>query len=126
MAYTTPTAAQLKARHPAFAAVAADTVDAFIADALRSVDTTWLEADYARAIMLLACHMMVREGIIGVSVQDGAVVTSEKLGDATTSFAVPTQSKVGDDYQTTTYGQQFALVRKQNHGGPIVAPIPGC
>jgi hypothetical protein len=126
MAYTTPTAAQLKARHPAFAAVPDLTVEAFITDANRDVDTTWLEADYARAIMLLACHLMVREGIIGSSVVDGAVVQSEKLGDASTTYAVPQQSGSSEtnDFQSTTYGQQFARVRRQNVGGPLVSSIP--
>jgi hypothetical protein len=59
MAHEVPTAADLKARYPAFADVADATVDIHIADASTTgVDTSWLEADYAPAISALAAHNM--------------------------------------------------------------------
>ena len=63
MAYTVPTAADLKARYPAFAAVADATVNAMIVEANRSVDETWTEGDYTLAIMTLAAHIMAMEGL---------------------------------------------------------------
>lgn len=63
MPYTVPTAADLKTRYPAFAAVPDVTVDAVIIEANRSVDETWTEGDYTQAIMLLSCHIMAMEGL---------------------------------------------------------------
>ena len=63
MAYTIPTAAELKALFPAFAAVDDAIVTDAIAAGTRRVDETWTEGDYTRAIMLYACHYMTLQGL---------------------------------------------------------------
>lgn len=122
MPYTTPTATQLKARYPKFASVADATVDAVIADALRSVDNTWVEGDYQPAIMALAAHMMVLEGLG----QD----TAARLQGFKSLTVGPLQlvrdtgvqnSGVGTEwYALTSYGQTFYRLAFANKGGPRV------
>lgn len=125
MAHTPPTAAQLKARYPAFDSVSTDVVTAAISDAGRWVDNSWTEGDYANAIMLLACHFMYQEGLLhtggGASPAVSGPVTSRSLGDASVSYASPGASGVKDysslDLQRTIYGQRFAAMRRANHPG---------
>lgn len=122
MPYTTPTATQLKQRYPKFAAVLDATVDAVIADAMRSVDNTWVEGDYQPAIMALAAHMMVLEGLG----QD----TAARLQGFKSLTVGPLQlvretgaqnSGVGADwYALTGYGQTFYRMAFANKGGPRV------
>lgn len=126
MAYTTPTAAQFKARFPAFSAVADETVDAFIAEANRNVDTSWLEADYQRAIMYLAAHLMTIEDVLGEAPDgfkfSGGVITSEKLGDAQTNYGNTANASAAypGDYGATVYGRQFATLLKLNQPAVLV------
>lgn len=119
MAYEAPTAADLKARYPAFAAVADATLEALIADANRFVDSSWIEDDYAPAIMALAAHMGVMEGVLGAGSgvsAGGVVLTSEKLGDASQSYAVGASATndSGNDYNATAYGRTFARLLRVN------------
>lgn len=62
MPYTAPTAADLKARYPAFAAVADVTVTAVLADALLDVGETWIEDHRAPAMLALAAHWLQSQG----------------------------------------------------------------
>lgn len=118
MAYTVPTANQLQAKYPAFADVLDATIDLYIADA--PVDETWLERDYANAIMLWAAHTMTLNGI-GVDEVAGyaaAGVSRIKSGTLDVSFRDGGAAMTG--YQATGYGRQFADLLKVNKGGPRV------
>ncbi len=81
MPYVLPTATELKATFPAFAAVADATVDIWIGRAARSVDISWPEDDYQYAIELLACHYMVG---LGYGTGAAAEMNSKGMG----SFAL--------------------------------------
>ena len=63
MTYTTPDAATLKLRYPAFAAVPDSTVEYWLTDARRTVTDSWIENDRAVAEMLLAAHNMALQGL---------------------------------------------------------------
>lgn len=124
MAYTVPTAAQLKMRFPAFAAVDDPTVEYWLTDAQAIVKTSWIEADYAPAMMSLAAHNMALQGL-GTS--GGAVaglgamgVTDFKSAAMSVSFDAETiRAKSAGGYSSTVYGNAFAVYLRRNRGGPF-------
>jgi hypothetical protein len=121
MAHTLPTAAELKARLPAFSSVDDTMVNTVIAEISRFVDETWDETDYKTAAMYLAAHYMAREGLIGGQAAGGVTgpLVSESFGDASRTFASPSSSTASLDaleLQTTIYGKRFAELRKLNRG----------
>ena len=134
MPYTTPSANDLQARYPAFAAVADATIDVWIADSLRFVDETWLEDDYQPAIMSHAAHQMALLGI-GTTTGAGALpagVTRFKSGtmDVTISDQAASAAASGE-YGATPYGREYQRLLRRNFSGPrvIVAgtlPTYGC
>ena len=119
MAYTAPTASDLKTRFPKFAAVDDTVINSALTEAARQVDQTWLEADYALAMMLLACHIMVMDGH-GADTQAQLSSLSGfsriKSGDLEVSRGdgAGGSSSGGDTTQATTYGQRFAEIRRRN------------
>lgn len=128
MAYTAPTPDQLQARYPAFGAVADATVQVWITDALRSVDESWIEDDYAPAIMALTAHNMA---LLGLAATAGAGalpagVTRFKSGvmDVTISEAAAGAAARGG-YGSTVYGREFQLLLNRSHGGPRVIASTG-
>lgn len=129
MAYVIPTPAQLKTLFPAFSAVD----DAIVQDAIdagaRRVDTTWTEGDYARAIMLYACHYMTISGqVAGAGGIGGgnAAYRQIRSGQLTlTKYAKGEQA--GDDGSllgSTSYGRLYLDLLQMNKGGPIVIAGP--
>lgn len=127
MAYTAPTATELKAKYPAFAAVADDTVTLYIVDANRMVDETWTEGDYATAIMLAACHLMVLSGIgAGAEAQVNAQGLSgfQSIRSGSLSLSRGSASDSGGvpkDLAGSVYGQQFYYLLKKNRPAIAVA-----
>lgn len=119
MAYILPTAADLKARIPAFAEVDDALITFAITDAARSVDNTWTEGDYATAIIYLAAHNMVGEGVFGRETDIASSVTSSKLGDAQDSYG--SLASAGADgygeYGTTIYGVRYMRLLYLNVAG---------
>ncbi|MEC5289389.1 MULTISPECIES: DUF4054 domain-containing protein [unclassified Aurantimonas] len=135
MAYVAPTAADLKARFAEFFDVPDATVLAVIEDAQRSVSTSWLERDYAPAIMLLAAHLMISEGAVERADPNGdgtssmtstGAVKSYRVGEVQISYAGAGegpggQSMSADALATTYYGSRFMALRRANFAGPLVA-----
>lgn len=125
MAYTIPTAANLIARYPAFAAVATATIDVHIADAATdAVDTSWPEALYAPAIAAKAAHEMA---LLGLGEQGEAAgyaaagVASIRTGNFQASFSqgsVDRASRGGLD--ATPYGRAYKRLLRNAKGGPRV------
>lgn len=125
MAYDIPTAADLKARYPAFAAVADATVDIYIADAASAgVDTSWGEADYAPAIAALAAHNMALLGIGESSEAEGYArigVTSVRSGQFSVGLSADkVKAASGGTFDATAYGQAYKRLLRKNKGGPRV------
>ena len=125
MAYVIPTANELQTKYPAFAAVADATIDVYIADA--QVDETWLEADYAPAIMAWAAWSMTDAGIgTGGEIAGyiGSGVTKLKSGTLDVSFSDKAASASG--YETNIYGRTYLMLLRKNKGGPrVVRGNPG-
>jgi Protein of unknown function (DUF4054) len=125
VSYVVPTANDLQAKYPAFADVADATIDLYIADA--QVDTSWLEADYATAIMLWAAWAMTNVGIgTGGEVAGyiGSGVSRLKSGTLDVSFSDSAASLSG--YETNIYGRQFLALLRKNKGGPRVVRGNAC
>lgn len=130
MAYTVPTASELKIRYPAFASVDEDTVDFWIDDAQRIVTEGWIEDDYAPAILSHAAYQMALNGL---GAGGGAVgnlaamgVTDFRSASMSVSFdaaTISTASKGG--YGANRYGNEFAVFLRRNRGGPMLAGV-GC
>lgn len=114
MAYIVPTAADLKARYPAFAAVSDATIDVWLEDAQRTVKPTWLEDDYRPGIMSLAAHNMAEQSVI-TGGQSLAGVTSFKSSQFSITLSDQAASATG--YAATIYGREFRILLARNVGG---------
>lgn len=126
MAYTVPTADDLRARFPAFADVADETIDYWLTDAQLIVTTSWIEADYAPAMMALAAHNMAVEGLAAPgSTTLPAGLTMFRSGDITVQQDAETaRAQAGGGYDSTRYGIAFKTFLRRNRGGPFVAASP--
>lgn len=126
MAYDPPTPDDLRAYYPAFAAVSDATIALYIDQVNGTdVDESWLEADFAPAIMSAAAHRMVRNGVAiaggDLAGMAGAGLTDFQSGSMRVRFsdeAVKAQIKGG--WSTTQYGQNYAEMLRRNKGGPRV------
>lgn len=128
MAYDIPTAADLKGRYNEFDCVSDATVSAFISDARRSVHETWLERDFAPAIMLLAAHMMLSEGVIAMARGKSSTMTttgpinSKTVDGVSVTYAGVSAGQMdAEGYGATEYGRRFLALRRANFAGPMVA-----
>lgn len=127
MAYMQPDAAALKARFPRFDEVADATIEVYLTDARRSVDSSWCEDDRALGEMLLAAHGLTLEGL-GKGTE--AELLAEGMGDIRSlrsgSFqftrsdgdgaAMGSAGQIG----STTYGRRWLELLKSNRGGAMV------
>lgn len=123
MAYTAPTPEQLQARYPAFADVADATIQVWLTNALLFVDESWMESDYAPAIMAHAAHQMALLGL-GAMTGAGALpagVTRFKSGAMDVTIAESAASaQAAGGYPSTVYGREFQLLLRRNFAGPRV------
>lgn len=130
MAFTAPTAADLKARFPTFAAVADATIDVALAEAALMVDDAWLsQEDFTLGRLLYAAHILTLDGFgTGAEAQSAAAGTSEyttirsgrlQLTKAGAGNAPAAQSVL----TKTTFGQRFREVLDRNRSGPLVANV---
>lgn len=134
MAYTVPTAADLKALYPAFAAVSDATIDARIAWSNgRDVDESWSEADFPYAIMAAAAHRMAKAGVPGIAADETSEfaakgVTSFKSGSFNVSFSEAAANRAsGTGWESTSYGADYLdLLRKRGHSAGVTNVRPCC
>lgn len=131
--YAKPAPAHLVARYPDFGAVSPSTIQYWLTDAERSVDTSWGEGDYATALMALAAHNMALAGIGGSTVSVAGVpagVTNLKSGALSISMTPEAANAlVTGGYGGTPYGQEFETLLRRNRGGPLVSStgvVPTC
>lgn len=131
MAYEIPTAAELIARYPAFAAVPGATIDIHLADAAANgADTSWVEADYAPAVIALAAHNMALLNIGDHGEAAGfarAGLTRIRTGNFDAAFS---EGKVaaasGGGFDATPYGQIYKRLLRKNKAGPrVLGARPG-
>ena len=107
------TAADLKTRFPAFAAVADDTVNYWIADAENLVGTNWPYPDRDIGIVTLAAHNMASIGLGNGTAPQG--VTSFKSGTFSVQMSDKAASATG--YASTIYGRQYLDMCQRLFGG---------
>lgn len=128
--YVKPSAAHLQARYPAFADVAVTTVKLWLTDAERYVDETWLEGDYAAALMARAAHSMALLGLGQTAASSSSTpvaglpagVTSVKSADFAMSITPEQANRLATgDLTATIYGTEFQKLLRRNKGGPRVA-----
>lgn len=122
MTYVPATASDLKARYPAFTAVADETVTYWLDDARSVVDASWCEGERAKAELALAAHNMALQGYgtAGGAVGDLAAmgVTSFKSASMSVSFADSVISKgAAGGYGATKYGTEFRAILRRCKGG---------
>lgn len=127
--YDLPTATFIRTAFPAFTAVPDMLINFWIGRAARSVDRSWTEGDYTYAIALLAAHLMTANGLgTGAEIEGyrSAGITKLKSGTLDVTFSDGSASGTGGGYGSTSYGRQFAVLLKQNRGGPRVIANGGC
>lgn len=120
MPYEAPTAANLKARFPAFAAVADEAIVMAITEASGRVDRTWPETDFQPAILLYAAHVLTLDGLgTGAEAEmaraGASGFQSMKSGslslDRGDGFSV---TAGGSDLAQTGYGRRFLEMVRRN------------
>lgn len=117
MAYTPPTVDQFQERFPKFAAADTDLLELLLAEAMTQVDDSWLEQDYATAIMYLMAHLYTMES--GSQSDRPGSIVSESFGPLSTSYGSNGKPS-SSDYDATEYGRRFKGLRDKNFGGPSV------
>lgn len=125
MAYTDPSADDLQAAFPRFAAVADETVEFWLERARRHVDQSWTEGDYAMGQMLMAAHLMTLNGL-GTGAESEAAAAGAGEFKTIRSGALTLErfdSASGGEqgaFGSTSYGRQFEALARLNVGGPRV------
>lgn len=119
MAYVAPTAADLKARYPAFAAVADVTVNLWLAEAAIEC-ATFIDADRPRAELAYAAHRLAEAGLGAGVVPAG--ITSFKSGTFSATVSDAMASRTGFD--ATAYGREYTMLRRRSLAGPRLAWTP--
>lgn len=131
MAYTAPTAADLKSRFPAFVNVADATVDIALGDAALMVDDSWnSQEDFTLGRLLYAAHVLTLDGHgSGAEAQAASAGTlgfrSMKSGHLTLErFSSRSGGPAGgriNALELTTYGVRFKALLRPNRSGSVLA-----
>lgn len=126
MPYTVPTAAQFRAKFPTFAAVADATIALALTDASASVDLEWADADYQPAILYMAAHILVSDGVVtaasdlgsAAGVINAGLVSEMKVGDVMvkldTGAAGSGRAGSGSTLAGTIYGRRYIDLLRRN------------
>ena len=131
--YAKPLPPHLKARYPAFSAVDSGTVQYWLTDAERFVDTSWSEGDYAAGLMSLAAHNMALAGLGTDNASLAGVpagITAMKSGALSLNFTeASADARASGSFAATRYGQEYQRLLRINRGGPMVGdtgvvPVP--
>lgn len=135
MPYVEPSPADLVARYPAFAAVDPATIQYWLTDSLRYVDQSWMEQDYAPALIAHAAYEMAKRGVPGIAASAAASAIGQGLsrwrsGSADLQFSdEAVKIALAGGYGVSIYGMEYAELLCRNKSGPrVTAPghIPFC
>jgi len=128
MAFTAPTAADLKARFPVFEAEDVDTIDFALTDAAAMVDDTWTsQGDFTLGRLLYAAHILTLEGYgTGAEAKlgktgafDFQTIQSGKLRLTRKSDGAAKETVL----TSTMFGKRFRDLLARNRSGPLVANV---
>lgn len=123
MAYPEPTATDLKRRYPAFAAVGDDDISYWLTDAHRYVDQSWMEQDYAPALIAHAAYEMASRSVTGYSAGDvggfaAAGVSEFKSGSFQAQFSdEAVKLAIAGGYASNQYGVEYLALLRRNRSG---------
>lgn len=132
MAYTAPTAADLKARFPEFAAVSDTLINLILEEASARVGDTWLERDRKPATLYLAAHLLKSQGepdrtnnVNGEMLPSGPVQVRQ-VGDVRVEFGssgggANVVYSGSADFERTAYGREYLRLLRMNF--PAVAVV---
>lgn len=129
MAYTKPTAAEIKARFPEFTSVSDVLIGLVIDECEPQCGEDWLDRDRKPALMFLVAHKLAIQGQPAQSLTPGGtgvslgVIKRRKVGDVETEYqnanerlgtgaGVNTVSASG--YELTPYGREFRTYLRKN------------
>lgn len=122
-----PTATDLTARFPAFAAVDPAVLTVALAEAATRVDTTWTPGDYPLGVMLYAAHVLTLDGRgTGAEAALGAAgagdLTTLRSGSLHLERAAPTAGKGQAEtvLNRTSYGRRFVALLRVNAPAVLV------
>jgi hypothetical protein len=119
------TVQDLRMRYPALRDVAADDIQYWLTDALRTVGPSWGDdADVAQ--IALAAHNLVVNDMPGIRKTEAeqlpAGVTKFKSASMDVQISETAANRLlGTGYNATRYGQEFAALLRRHAGGPILA-----
>lgn len=124
MTYTAPTASDLIARFPAFAAVSTDVIATALVEAACASDDSWVnESDFRLARMLHAAHALTLDGHgTGAEAKAASAGTLgfSRIKSGELEFQRDTGSNAGS-LSATTYGKRYLELLRRNKGGALVA-----
>lgn len=107
MAYVVPTIDEFRELFTEFDERTDEEVTAALNAAATQVDTTWREADYKIAIMLLTAHFLAA----AETAASGREISSESIGPLSVSYF---KSQAGW-IETTGYGTRYQNLLEANH-----------
>lgn len=119
MAYTAPTAADLIARFPTFAAVAESAVTGALSEAASRVGSTWDEADWRMGQMLYAAHVLTTDGLGASTEVQLAGFRRIKVGSLELERSV-SASAGGSILSTTSFGQRYLSLAARYGAGAVL------
>ncbi|MGE7415445.1 DUF4054 domain-containing protein [Methylobacterium tarhaniae] len=127
MAWTEPTAADLRARFPAFAGVADAAIALALAEALAQVDDTWPDAIRTSGALLYAAHVLTLDGqgggVEAEIAKAGALgFTSFRSGSLSLDRGAAAGGGSGssDPLEQTSYGRRFLELVRARFPGVLV------
>jgi hypothetical protein len=124
--YAKPSVAHFITRYPTFEDVEPTTVQLWLTDAERYVDTSWMEGDYAAALMAMAAHNLAISGLGAEAAQTADLppgITGMKIGTLGLTFdSALTRDKATGSLSSTRYGSYYLSLLRRNKAGPRVAP----
>ncbi len=119
MAYTAPTAYDLKVRYPAFVDLDDAPITYWLAEAAEDC-ALFPETTRARAEMAWTAHRLAEQGLGAGAVPQG--VTSFKSGTFSATVSDAVAGLTGFD--ATVYGREFVALRRAAFAGPRMAWTP--
>lgn len=101
------------ARYPEFEQHDANRIVLFLSDAKAEMSESRWGDLYQRGLCALTAHLLYLDDLRRQS-QGQAVkaVTSERAGELSVNFAMPTLTGSESDYQLSAYGQEYLRLRK--------------
>jgi len=126
--YVAPTVANLKAMFPNFAGSDVAAVQMALDEAAGQVDTSWLEGDFAMGRLLYAAHVLTTNGHgTGAAAQVSGLAGVKRIKSGALDLEFADKAASASMLQSTSYGQRFATLQRQNTAGGFVTRIVnGC